>query len=173
MGRGNVCVHGKYEGLYYVDNGFLEMYSKRYRYEDMDTCLRKDIDNLEDGWEFDEEATYQNFDDFERAFVSRMLERFPSMHKPRRGREWVSRSQRVVVENKLFYVVFEDNTWSLAVELIQKEPPFGDGSYEGLQANAYKSYLKGILHTILELTGEAGTYKGAWAHGTIKIGGES
>lgn len=30
------------------------------------------------------------------------------------------------MESKLFYVAVQDNEWSLAVELIQKEPPYDD-----------------------------------------------
>lgn len=54
MGRGNVCVFGKCEGLYYVDYDFLDVYSKLVDEENnvWDFRMRNDID--EDGFEYDE-----------------------------------------------------------------------------------------------------------------------
>lgn len=167
MGRGNVCVNGKYEGLYYVDNDFLEMWTRRDRGGELDCCPPREIENINDGWVYDETESYALFDRFEAEFVELLLKRFPSMHRPRRRGEWVSRSQRVVAENKLFYVCFEDNIWSLAVELIQKQPPYGGGDFEGLQAKSHGCYLKGIREILLDINGEVGAYAGAWTHKVI------
>ena len=60
MGRGNVCVFGKCEGLYYVDYDFLDVYSKLVDEENnvWDFRMRHDID--EDGFEYDESESDWN-----------------------------------------------------------------------------------------------------------------
>ena len=81
--------------------------------------------------------------------------------------QWISRSQRVILENALFYICLEDNQWSLAVELIQKEPPWGR-SYEALQARHYRQYLLGIQICLLNRLPSIGTYTGPWTSGILR-----
>lgn len=75
-------------------------------------------------------------------------------------------SQRAILESPLFYICLEDNEWSLAVELIQKEPPWCQ-SYAGLQSRHYQAYLKGIEKCLLDRLPSIGTYKSAWTSGRL------
>ena len=45
MGRGNVCVTGSYEGLFYIDNDDLRVYRKDGPgTDDCEDCLQRDLD---------------------------------------------------------------------------------------------------------------------------------
>ncbi len=145
MGRGNVCVLGKCEGLYYVDNEF--------------------IDELTEDGEYDEIASYFNRSEFEYELAKKLTARFSSFVYVDK---WISGSRRALLENELFYIVVEDNEWSVAVELIQKYDTYGSESLIGLQMGLYKKYLKAIEDILLDMNGEVGIYAGAWTHGVIR-----
>lgn len=160
MGAGNVCTFGKCEGLFYVDNDFLDVYSKRDEDGEYVSSSLRDI--VDDGFEYDDIESQFNRDDFEYRFTEAMRKRFPSFCTV--VDKWISRSRRAVLENDLFYVVFEDNQWSLAIELIEKD----NEEYTGLRMGLYKKYLDGMQELILDMNGEVGVYAGAWTHGIIK-----
>ena len=59
MGRGNVCVNGEYEGLYYIDRDHTDVYrrSDPMSDEDPETRLMGDLDYAEltgGEWVYDE-----------------------------------------------------------------------------------------------------------------------
>ena len=80
---------------------------------------------------------------------------------------WISRSQKAILESPLFYLCLEDNNWSLAVELIQKEPPQGR-SYAALQARCYQRYLTGIARCLLNHLPSVGLYTGPWTFARLR-----
>lgn len=177
MGRGNVCTTGKYEGLLYIDNGDFHVYR---RADDTDewpeTRLMGELDYAEltsGEWAYDEEGTMNEKDDVLECFVVDFCQMFPSFDRPSEE-VWLtepgfgSRSRLVLLERKLFRIVLEDNEWSLAVELIQKEEPWGDVWMENLQKRLYQKYLDGMKKALLKRLPAIGTYSGAWTSGRIK-----
>ena len=167
MGRGNVCTHGSCEGLYFVDNDYLNIYSRLNGDGYYDVCLQKDVDDY-DSWSYDETESYFNRDMIVHDFAREMMARFPSFEYVDK---WISRSRKAILENKLFYVVLEDNEWSMAVELIQKEDEYGGEGMIGLQIGLYRDYLEGIKEILLDMNGEVGIYTGAWTSGVIRKDG--
>lgn len=163
MGRGNVMTTGMCEGLYFVDYDFLDVYRKPIDEDTYDYRYIRDVD--EDGYEYDQTESELRRDEFEHKFVETMKSRFHSFEYINK---WISRTRRALLENKLFYVVVEDNQWSIAIELIQKEGEYGGEEMVGLQMGLYKRYLEGMKAILLELNGEVGIYCGAWTHGTIR-----
>ena len=125
MGRGNVCVKGKYEGLYFIDYDLVE----------------------------------RDFDLFFRTFTKR----FKSFSAPINTR--FIREGKIVLENSLFEIVFEDNEWSLAVKLLQKDCDF---NAEPLQKKHFQKYFDGLRDCLFEYFDELGIYTGPWTHGIIK-----
>ena len=177
MGRGNVCVFGKYEGLYYIDNDKIDCYQRKVR----------DIDEDEEEEEVDSEiylgedipySEYQNYvyDEIETSFryeevVSELKRSIKKRcHSFKDCDLWIDRERQAILENKLFYICLCDNQWSIAVMLIQKEPEYGDKDLEGLQKCHYKGYLEIIKEALFEQFDEIGTYSGAWTSGTLKKG---
>ena len=133
MGRGNACVFGKYEGLYYVA---WSNFSSEFEWEG----------SLE-------------------QFIGDFTKRFKSFS---RCDEWISSSEKAVLENSLFYIVVEDNEWSIAIKLIQKEQGYHfSGNIENLQAKHYITYLNGLRDCLFKQFKELGTYGGPWTSGRI------
>lgn len=162
MGRGNECVKGKYEGLYFADKDYLEVYTKvSDADEEPATKLLGELSYEEmNEYEFDYELSEDFYEDFIFNFKENMKKRFKSLNSTKE-------TFGTVLENKLFKVVIKDNEWSYAVELLQKESEYG-GNIEGLQAQHFKRYLEGIKESLLEIFPEIGTYAGPWTSGRIK-----
>ena len=97
------------------------------------------------------------------SFKTPCRKKFPSFTP---CNKWTNGGQRAVLQNQLFYVALEDNEWSLAVELIQKEAPWPQ-SYDGLQHKHYQRYLAGIRDTLFEQFESLGIYTGPWTSKTI------
>ena len=135
MGRGNVCVAGPHEGLYYIDNDHFHVYRRdEPGVEYPETRLMGDLSYDEltgNEWLYDEWGTGEEEDDILECFISSFVRMFPSFERPMLDK-WLTepgfggRSRRVILESKLFYIAVEDNEWSLAVELLQKEDPYDD-----------------------------------------------
>jgi hypothetical protein len=168
MGRGNVCTLGKYEGLFYIDNDHIHVYRATDDYsDDPETRLMGELgyDELTNGdWYYDEEGTMSEEDDIIECFIAEFTGRFSSFS---RTDDWLDRTRRVILESKLFYICVEDNEWSLAVELVQKEEPYGMVWMENLQGRLYQTYLEGIKRCLLTRLPSIGTRKTAWTSGQI------
>lgn len=166
MGRGNVCVTGKYEGLFYVDNEFFQTYS---RFDGEETCslLLRDLssDELLD-WEYDEVESQFEFDYIRDTFIENMVKRFKSFYAPEKE-YWINNTRKVILENKLFYIAIEDNEWSVAFELLQKEDEYGTGWITSLQRKNYMVYFDAMKDSLFECVPELGIYTGPWTSETI------
>jgi hypothetical protein len=157
MGRGNVCVFKEYEGLYYVDRDYLDYYVPIDGEAD-EGGFYGDIENI-DNYEWDYFISQSYYEDFIYEFVDAFTKRFKSFTKT--GKEYGT-----IMESNLFEIEIEDNQWSYAVKLIQKECWY-DNHLEGLQKKHHENYLKGMKEILLDLFPSIGTYAGAWCHGTI------
>lgn len=86
------------------------------------------------------------------------------------------REKHAILQNQLFYIALEDNEWSLAVELLQKDEDWSDGWRQNLQKRHFQRYLDGIRDSLFEQFESLGIRTGAWTSGTIhrpQEGGES
>lgn len=176
MGRGNVSVSGACEGLFYIDNDHFHVYRRSDDLSDWpETRLMGELeyDELTGGeWYFDEEGTMNEEDDVLECFMGDFCQMFRSFERAGAD-EWIRNgsygdlSRRVILESKLFYICVEDNQWSVAVELIQKEDPYDD-HLSGLQSRHYLKYLEGMKKCLLARLPSIGTRTGAWTSGTIK-----
>lgn len=158
MGRGNVCTFGKYEGLYYADRDYLDFYVPIDGEADEGKYLEEMEHNDFSDYEYDEFISQANYEDFISEFISLFRGKFKSFSAT--GKDY-----GVIMENNLFEIEVEDNQWSYAVKLIQKE--HWCFSLEGLQAKHYKNYLEGIKTVMLEIFPSIGCYGGAWTSGRI------
>lgn len=170
MGRGNVCVRGPYEGLYYIDNDHIHVYRCSDDYSDYpETRLMGELDyeELTSGeWLYDEEGTVNEQEDIEECIIADFTAMFHSFRRPEKE-TWFDRDTRVLLESKLFVIGLVDNEWSMAVELLQKEEPWGDIWMKNLQKIHYQGYLEGLKKVLLGRLPSIGTYKGAWTSGVL------
>lgn len=165
MGRGNVRVTGPYEGLYYIDHDDLDFYRKCSSDYEEESVLLRDIPYEElNRYEYDELNSCLRRDEVFDALKASIMNRFPCFFE---CDEWIDRDRKAFLESKLFYICCEDNKWSIAIELIQKEPVYGDGAFEGLQKHHYQRFLAGIREALFEEFDTLGTYAGPWTSGTI------
>ena len=170
MGRGNVCVTGEYEGLFYIDNDDWNVYRKDRDYEEpLDELGRYlTVEDFQTGeWRFDDEGSQEELEDILEYFIVSFTSRFSSFKEVKEDK-WLDkdRDRQILLESGLFYVCIEDNQWSMAVELIQKEDWY-DNHLNGLQKRHYQKYLDGIRDSLLERLDSIGVYGGGWTSGTV------
>lgn len=167
MGRGNVCTTGPYEGVFYIDHDYTAVYRKvNAADDDMDDRKLRywfGTDSPEEkGWEYDECESVDEEDYDLRSFSDDFVNRFPDFSKTN---ENISRTRRAILESPLFYVAVEDNEWSTAVELIQKDT---DSDLDLNSQNAlYRIYLDAMKKILLWLFPSIGIYTWPWTHGII------
>lgn len=150
MGAGNVCVNGDFEGLFYLDLDY-------FPYEFVD-----DEGNIFVSYETQNEIIREDL----LYFASKMQEKCKSF---KLIDEYVHGLGLVLLENGLFYITIEDNGWSVAVKLLQKDQPhYEKGNYENLQSAHYRNYLDKMRDSLFELYPEIGVYGGPWTSGIIK-----
>lgn len=171
MGRGNVRVTGPCEGLYYIDNDDFFVYR---RINSTDKCcemrLLGELDYsqfISGEWLIDDDATNNERDDILNSFMTAFCRMFPSFKRVE-GIEWANRERRIILKNRLFFICLEDNEWSLAIELIQREDPYGLPWMENFQKRLYQKYLEGMKKALLNKLSSIGTYAGPWTSGRIK-----
>ncbi len=163
MGKGNCCVNGEYEGLFYIDNDDLCVYLAKESIgtDEPMTELRRNIPYEDmDNWEYDEITTEWWYGEIINDFKRNFIKVFPSFAP---CDTWIGHRfcKHAILENELFYIALEDNDWSTAVELIQKD------DHENLQKRHYQNYLNGIKNTLFMQFDSLGVYGGPWTHGTI------
>lgn len=147
MGRGNVCVTGSYEGLFYIDNDDLRVYRKDGPgTDDCEDRLQRDLDYADitgPDWYLDEVGSSYEEEDVLECFCAELRKLCPSFQPAANSNVWLGNERRVILENELFYICVEDNEWSLAVELVQKDGYSDCQSawLAGLQKRRYREYL--------------------------------
>lgn len=161
MGRGNIHTCGDYEGLYYIDYDYLDYYTSKEadEYGEFDNKLLADMDADDfNDYEYDEDLSCWNAEDYINMFISDMTKKFDSFVA-------TGTTYGTIMENSLFEIKIEDNEWSYAIELIQKD----DYGISGLQKKHYKQYLDGMKDVLLGMFPEIGCWTGnCWTHGVIK-----
>ena len=81
-------------------------------------------------------------------FIGDFTQRFKSFS---RCNEWISSSEKAVLENSLFYIVVEDNEWSIAIKLIQKEQGYHfSGNIENLQSETLHNIFKWLERLFIQ-----------------------
>ena len=157
MGRGNVCVTGSYEGLFYIDNDDLRVYRKDGPgTDDCEDRLQRDLDYADitgPDWYLDEVGSSYEEEDVLECFCAELRKLCPSFQPAVNSNVWLGNERRVILENELFYICVEDNEWSLAIELVQKD---GYSDCEsawmaGLQKRRYRGYLDSMKKALLAL----------------------
>ena len=85
MGKGNVCVFGKFEGLYYVDRDYIDFYVPIDGEADDGKFLGELSMSEFPDYEYDEFLSGIYYDDFIQNFTSMMEKKFNSTKKVARN----------------------------------------------------------------------------------------
>lgn len=164
MGRGNVCVTGEYEGLFYIDRDDLDVWFRETE-DGFEEKMQRDLsyEEITGGeWKFDQIRSQEEWDEALENLIWEMHRKYPSF---RECEKWLSNSRKAVMQNKLFYIAVEDNEWSMAVMLIQKTNYYS--SVVAMQKRHYQFYLNSIRDFLFEQFETLGVYAGAWTSGRI------
>lgn len=165
MGRSNVSTTGPYEGLYFIDNDYYVVYRENAPCaEEEEHRLQKDLalSDLQSGkWLLDEWGTNEELDDILNCFKESFTKMFPCFKD---SSTFISKDKTCLLESKLFYICIEDNEWSVAIELLQKD---GDDEAYEQQEQSFAGYLNGMKKALLERLPRIGYYTGPWTHGTV------
>jgi hypothetical protein len=143
MGRGNACVWGDYESIHYVPYTEFENYPYNPDTDESDETKEK---------EFDEYL----LDDFISNISCDFVHKFNSFILEKTGRAWIDNETRIIAQNNLYYLAIQDNQWSLAIKLIQKD------DLESLQKKHFKSYKKALVQILFDYASEVYGYDSAW-----------
>lgn len=164
MGRGNVCTHGPYEGLYYASYGYIHVYTRYPTVTEfcdvgdsklLNDCSMADFNN---GYEYDSFLSDGNFEEFLDTLQNDLRRMFKSLDF---ADYWFDRESRCILENSLFAICLVDNEWSCAVTLRQKESDW-QHNYAPLQKRHYQTYLDGIKAALFQQFPVIYGYGGPW-----------
>lgn len=166
MGRGNICVTGECEGLFYIDFGDLDVWSRADGSGEEKLARELGYDGLTSGeWHFDQFRSAEVREDALESLIWKMHRKYPSFRECNRR---LSNSRKAIMENKLFYIAVEDNEWSLAVMLVQKTNYYS--SVAAMQKRHYQFYLNSIRDFLFEQFETLYTYADPWTSGKIQRG---
>lgn len=156
-----------------IDNDDLRVYSRNAPHaKEEETSLQRDLscEDFSSGeWLLDEIGSSYEEEDVLECFCTELRKLCPSFQPAANSNVWLGNERRVILENELFYICVEDNEWSLAVELVQKD---GYSDCEsawmaGLQKRRYRGYLDSMKKALLARLPSIGIRTGAWTSGTI------
>lgn len=106
MGRGNVCVTGSYEGLFYIDNDDLRVYRKDGPgTDDCEDRLQRDLDYADitgPDWYLDEVGSSYEEADVLECFCNEMRKLCPSFQPAANSNVWLGNERRVSSKTSCF-----------------------------------------------------------------------
>lgn len=145
--------------LYYVDYDFMNVYVNKN--DNNDIKVGKDPDALAqpDIYLFDDVLTQTRFDNFKKKFIEQMTKRFKSL-KPV---DKTVKGVHYILQSDMFTVAFEDNNWSVGVELLCNKKC----KNENLRAHLQPSFAKGMRDILIDIVGEVQVRTGSWSSSTI------
>ena len=119
MGRGNVRVTGLYEGLYYIDNDYYQVFRRTDTFADDEEGMYRLLADLStdelnsDDWVYDAESSSCELDFILEGFIDFFCQKYASFTRPQKD-TWLAyphHGKRVILESNLFYICAEDNEW--------------------------------------------------------------
>lgn len=145
--------------LYYVDYDHMNVYVNINDANDIK--VGKDPDALAhpETYQFDEALTQARFDNFKNQFIQRMQARYKSLQQI----DEVKKGVHHILTSDMFTVAFEDNNWSVGVELLNNKKC----KNENLRAHLLPSFAKGMRDILIDLVGEVQVRTGSWSADTI------
>ena len=145
--------------LYYVDYDLMNVYVNKN--DQFDIKVGKDPVALQnpDTYVFDESLTQPRFDNFKAKFLDEMQKRYKSL-KPV---DKTIKGVHYLLQSDMFIVAFEDNNWSVGVELLHNPKC----KNENLRKSLFPTFAKGMRNILLDIVGEIHTRTGSWSTNII------
>ncbi len=151
----NVSVNPDREALFYVDYSCMDVYVNVNDANDVKTNNDPAIAQNPDTYQFDDTLTQARFDSFKKQFVKKMQDKFKSL-KPH---DLTLKGKHQLLMNDMFIIAFEDNDWSVAVELLENPK----SKNPNLRPNLFPNFKKGMRDILLDLVDEIHVRTGSWS----------
>lgn len=151
----NVSVNPDREAVFYVDYSKMDVYVNVNDANDVKTNNDPAIAQNPNTYQFDETLTQARFDSFKKQFIKKMQDKFKSL-KPQ---DLTAKGKHQLLMNDMFIVAFEDNDWSVAVELL--ENPMSKNP--NLRPNLFPNFKKGMRDVLLDIVDEIHVRTGSWS----------
>ena len=151
----NVSVNPDREALFYVDYSHMDVYVNINDSNYVKTNNDPAIAQNPDVYRFDDTLTQARFDSFKKQFVKKMQDKFKSL-KPH---DITTKGKHQLLMNDMFIIAFEDNDWSVAVELLENPK----SKNPNLRPNLFPNFQKRMRDILLDLVGEIHIRTGSWS----------
>lgn len=151
----NVSVNPDREAVFYVDYSKMDVYVNVNDSNDVKTNNDPAIAQNPDTYRFDDTLTQARFDSFKKQFIKKMQDKFKSL-KPQ---DVTAKGKRHLLMNDMFIIAFEDNDWSVAVELLENPK----SKNPNLRPNLFPNFKKGMRDILLDLVDEIHVRTGSWS----------
>lgn len=148
----NVSVN---DGLYYIHYDDVNVYQSK---NDPSVLVsKKEIpQNKEDEYVLNLEKSQEQYNTWLQHFTTAMMRRFRSYKKID---TYLKTDRRLVLQNKMFCVIIENNDWSFAVELIS----LPNCPYKVLQRHLFPTFLSGMREILFSLNDTIYVRNGSWS----------
>lgn len=141
--------------LYYVDYDIMNVYVNKNNASDIKVGNDPDATQHPEIYEFDEALTQTRFDNFKKKFIEQMTKRYKSLQPV----DKMVKGVHYIMESDMFIVAFEDNNWSVGVELLLNKKC----KNPNLRIKLQPSFAKGMRDILIKLTGEVHIRTGSWS----------
>lgn len=166
MGRGNSCVLGEHEDLFYVDYDYINYYcNKELPDEEPRIGAEISIKEINEGWEIDTDLSSIKYEEFKYSLTEKMKELIPSLDEENNV---YNGDCKILLKDDLFMIGLEDNEWSVAVKILQTEADSWYLDLSPIQKEYLPYYRYCLMSALFEMYNTLGIYGGAWTSGTIK-----
>lgn len=155
----NVSVNPDKEALFYVDYSCMDVYVNVNNSNDVKTNNDPVIAQNPDTYQFDETLTQARFDSFKKQFIKKMQDKFTSL----KSYDATVKGKHQLLINDEFIIAFEDNDWSVAVELLENPK----SKNPDLRTNLFPNFKKGMRDILLDLVDEIHVRTGSWSTQTM------
>ena len=139
----NVSVNPNSEAVFYVDYSLMDVYVNKNNPNDVKTNNDPVIEQQADIYQFDETLTQARFDSFKKQFITKMQDKFKSL----KSYDETVKGKHILLTNDSFLIAFEDNDWSVAIELLETPKP----KDPDIRPNLFPTFKQGIRDVLLEL----------------------
>lgn len=110
-------------------------------------------------YKYDEDLSQLRFDAFRDKFVTTLMAAFPELKEVD---EWKGKKRHIIMENDCVQIAFEDNNWSVAVEIILNLNDETEGTTEE-QQQVFDAIETCVRDTLLLCVPTIYTRNGSWS----------
>lgn len=142
--------------LFYMDYKNVLVYTHKKNKDDIKIGTDPDLTS---DYKYDEDLSQLRFDAFRDKFVTTLTTTFPELTEID---EWKGKKRHIIMETDYIQIAFEDNNWSVAVEIILNINDESETTSDE-QQQAFDAIETCVRDTLLQCAPTIYTRNGSWA----------